>query len=216
MSEHTNFRSLREEYNGRELHCSDLDDDPFSQFDEWYQQALDADVKLPDAMSLATCSPEGHPVARTVVLRGHGPDGFRFFTHLNSRKARHLLDRPEASLLFYWKPFHRQVRIEGKTEQVPREEVETYFAKRPRKSQIAAHVSNQRQAVDSRQKLEDDMEELRRRFEGKDVPCPENWGGFRLKPDRFFFWQGRSGRLHDRFRYRKQEGGSWSIDRISP
>ena len=216
MSDTTDFEKLREDYNGRELDRSDLKADPFDQFDEWFQNALDADVHLPDAMSLATCAPDGQPTVRTVVLRGHGPEGFRFFTGLNSRKAQHLKQNPRTSLTFYWKPFHRQVRIEGEVERVPRDDVEEYFATRPRNSQLAAHVSDQQDVVESRDVLQAELDEARQRFDGQDVPCPDDWGGFLLKPHCFYFWQGRAGRLHDRFRYQHSEDDSWTLDRIAP
>ncbi len=216
MTETTDFESLREDYNGRELDRSDLNEDPFDQFDEWFQNALDADVHLPDAMSLATCSPDGQPSVRTVALRGHGPDGFRFFTNLNSRKAQHLNQNQKACLTFYWKPFHRQVRVEGTVESVAREDVEQYFATRPRNSQLVAHVSDQQEVVEDRDVLQTELDNTRERFDGKEVSCPDDWGGFLLKPHRFYFWQGRSGRLHDRFRYERSDDGGWKIDRIAP
>ncbi len=209
------FEQYREDYNGNELDRSDLLSDPVDQFQKWFDEATTAGVTLPDAMTLATADADGMPSARTVVLRGYGPEGFRFFTNLESRKAQDLQENTRAALTFYWKEFHRQVRLSGPVSSLPREDVEAYFRKRPRESRIAAHVSDQSSVITDRAELEELREQFLERFRNKQIPCPENWGGYRLTPKEYIFWQGRAGRLHDRFRYRKDDG-TWTIQRLAP
>jgi len=209
------YEQFREDYDGRELHKTDLANHPVDQFDRWFSEATDAGVHLPDAMTLATAGDNAAPSVRSVVLRGFDRTGFRFFTHLGSQKAAELRENPRAALKFYWDRFHRQVRLRGPVEPLPREEVETYFGKRPRESQIAAHVSGESETVESRDALERVRDRYRDRFEDGPVPCPDDWGGFRLHPDQFIFWQGRNGRLHDRFRYRETDDG-WTLERLTP
>jgi len=198
----------------RPLDRSDLDPDPVRQFDAWLHE-LESELRAPDAMALATATVDGAPSLRMVLLKDYGPHGFSFYTGYESRKGRELAANPRAALLFYWDSAGRQVRIEGTVEQVPREETERYFASRPRGSRIAALASRQSTVLASRDELEARYAELERDLEGQDVPAPQAWGGFRLTPERYEFWQHRENRLHDRFRYTR-DGDGWKIERLSP
>jgi pyridoxamine 5'-phosphate oxidase len=197
-----------------ELRRSDLDPDPLRQFERWYEEAGQA-VEFPEKASLATATPEGNPSVRMVLAKGFDEAGFRFHTGHDSRKARELSENPRGALLFYWEPLGRQVRVEGPVERVSDEQSQEYFRTRPRGGQIAAWASAQSQVIGSRGELEARVAELERRFEGEDVPLPPHWGGYRLEPEVWEFWQHRESRLHDRFRYRR-DGERWAIDRLSP
>lgn len=207
---------IRRDYADRGLDRDDLVDDPFQQFERWYQQACDNEILEPNAMSLATATAEGRPSLRTVLLKFFDPRGFVFFTNLESRKARELKENPQASLLFPWIALERQVIIGGSVEAVSAAESLTYFLKRPFGSQTAAWASPQSQVLTSRQLLEMKWEEVKRKFREGEVPLPSFWGGFRLVPREVEFWQGRTSRLHDRFRYTRQAEGSWLIERLAP
>lgn len=207
---------IRREYADRGLDRADLVDDPFQQFEHWYQQACDNEILEPNAMSLATATAEGRPSLRTVLLKFFDHRGFVFFTNLESRKARELKENPQASLLFPWIILERQVIIGGSVEAVSSTESLTYFLKRPFGSQTAAWASPQSQVLTSRQMLEMKWEEMKRKFREGEVPLPSFWGGFRLVPREIEFWQGRTSRLHDRFRYTRQAEGSWLIERLAP
>ena len=193
----------------RPLRRSDLDADPLKQFQEWYAQAGN------DAVALATAARDGWPSARMVLLKGADERGFVFHSSYESRKARELAENPRAALLFYWHDLGRQVRVEGDVEQVDRGESETYFKTRPRGGQLAAWTSSQSEPIGTRDELEERFAELERTFEGDEVPLPPHWGGFRLVPETYEFWQHRENRLHDRFRYRRN-GDDWVIERLSP
>ncbi len=206
---------LRRDYAGRPLRREDLDADPVKQFQHWFREALETDVPDANAMALATVSPDGVPSVRTVLLKEIDQRGAVFYTNYGSAKGRDLAANPQASIVFYWTPLSRQVGITGVTEKVSREESEAYFHSRPRGSQLAALASHQSAPLASRQELEDELRQLEARYQGREVPLPHGWGGYRLKPDRFEFWQGRENRLHDRFEYRLREG-VWSIRRLSP
>jgi pyridoxamine 5'-phosphate oxidase len=194
---------------------SDADADPVVQFRRWFDEAEAAGVRAPNAMAIATATPEGVPSVRMVLLKGHGEDGFVFFTGYVSRKAGELDANPCAALLFYWDPLGRQVRVEGTVERVGTEESDEYFASRPRGAQLAAAASRQSSVLRDRDEIDARVAELEHEHVGKDVPRPEHWGGYRLRPDAYEFWQHRENRAHDRLRYRR-DGDGWTIERLSP
>jgi pyridoxamine 5'-phosphate oxidase len=197
------------------LRRADVDPDPLRQFRRWYEDAKGAGVRAPEAMALATSTREGAPSARMVLLKGADEGGFSFYTGYVSRKAAELNANPRAALLFYWDPLGRQVRIEGTVERVPEEESDVYFATRPRGAQLAATASRQSSVLHGREELDERVIELVRDNAGREVPRPEHWGGYRLIPDTYEFWQHREDRLHDRLRYRRDDG-VWTIERLSP
>jgi pyridoxamine 5'-phosphate oxidase len=192
----------------------DVEPDPLRQFETWFAEARAA-VRAPEAMAVATAAENGAPSLRMVLVKGFDERGFVFFTGYDSRKGRDLSANPRAAILFYWDPLGRQVRIEGPVERTSHEENERYFHSRPRASQIAALASEQSQRLDSRDALDARVAELTAELEGRDVPLPPSWGGFRLAPESYEFWQHREDRLHDRLRYRRGEDG-WTIERLSP
>ena len=195
---------------------SSLDADPVAQFSRWLTDATLAGLPEPAAMVLATASLAGRPRARTVLLKGHGPDGFTFYTNKTSRKGRELAENPRACLLFPWHAIRRQVIIEGRVSELSAERSERYFHSRPRASQIGAWASRQSTVLGSRAELDDRYSRLAGRWpETTEVPMPGFWGGYVVTPDLVEFWQGRENRLHDRFRYRLHDGG-WVIERLAP
>lgn len=206
---------LRREYRAAGLDRDQLDDDPVAQFGRWFGEAERAEEIEPNAMTLATSSPDGRPSARIVLLKGFGPDGFVFFSNYASRKGDELAANPNAALVFWWPPLERQVRLEGSVERTTTEESEAYWASRPLGSRLAALASAQSQVLAGREELVRRVEELAARHRDGDVPLPEAWGGYRLVPDAFEFWQGQPNRLHDRFRYTRHQGG-WLVERLSP
>jgi pyridoxamine 5'-phosphate oxidase len=192
----------------------DVDPDPLRQFEAWFQEAAAA-VRAPEAMAVATAAENGAPSLRMVLLKGFDERGFVFFTGYDSRKGRDLSANPRAAILFYWDPLGRQVRIEGPTARTSHEENDRYFHSRPRASQIAALASEQSQKLESRDTLDTHVAALTAELEGRDVPLPPSWGGFRLAPEAYEFWQHREDRLHDRLRYRRGKDG-WVLERLSP
>jgi pyridoxamine 5'-phosphate oxidase len=208
------IRDIRRDYLGRPLSEIDSEPDPFDQFAHWFEQARQTEVD-PTAMALATASREGKPSVRNVLLKGVDHRGFVFYTNYRSRKAREIESGWYASLLFTWRSLERQVRVEGRVERVGPEESDAYFASRPIESRWSVYASDQSEPVDSRDTLELRFNAAREQF-GDDVPRPEWWGGYRVMPEEFEFWQGRPSRLHDRLRYRKLSGGRWQRDRLAP
>jgi pyridoxamine 5'-phosphate oxidase len=193
-----------------------IERDPIKQFQSWFNDGFQAKLPMPDAMSLATVTPDGRPTARMVLLKQVDDEGFVFFTNYQSSKARQLEINPYAALVFYWPQFERQVRVEGKVTKTSAEESAAYFKTRPRESQIGAWASPQSEVISAREVLEQRAHELSDEYCDREIDCPTHWGGFRLKPDRIEFWKGRVGRLHDRLLYELQPDGSWTIKRLAP
>ncbi|MGE5812418.1 MAG: pyridoxamine 5'-phosphate oxidase [Ignavibacteria bacterium] len=192
-----------------------IDKNPFNQFSSWYNLALESNFIHPDAMTLATSSIQGKPSARIVLLKGFDEKGFIFYTNFLSRKGKELTENPFASLSFYWDKIDKQVRIEGTVRKVALTESEEYFHSRPRGSQLGALVSAQSSVIGSREVMENVYKELEKKYAGKEIPLPDNWGGFILMPDCFEFWQSRENRLHDRIRY-SRTSSVWKIERLAP
>jgi pyridoxamine 5'-phosphate oxidase len=198
----------------RPLRKTDLDADPLRQFGAWLHEAGEV-VRAPEAMAIATTTTDSEPSLRMVLLKSFDEHGFVFFTGYESRKGRQLTANPRAALLFYWDPLGRQVRVEGTVERLSPRESDEYFHSRPRGAQLAALASRQSEVLEGRDELDRRYAELERKLQGREVPLPPAWGGFRLAPEAFEFWQHRENRLHDRFRYRRDAGG-WTIERLSP
>jgi pyridoxamine 5'-phosphate oxidase len=210
------YAGFRHEYIGEGLRRADLDPDPIKQFDVWFTAAVQAGIHDANAMALATSSREGKPSARVVLLKDFDESGFVFYTNYASEKGRQLETNPRAAVVLYWMEVERQIRIEGTVERTSREDSERYFHSRPAGAQLGAWASHQSQAIDGRRVLHARLEEMKQRFAKGEIPLPPHWGGYRLKPDRFEFWQGRADRLHDRFRYTRQKDGLWLIERLAP
>ncbi len=193
----------------------DLSKDPFEQFQSWFSEAISKSTKYPEAMTLATCTPDGVPSARVVLFKGLNSKGLCFFTNYESRKSNELIENPRAALVFYWSALDRQIRIEGTIEKVSEKESDDYWGSRPRESCISALTSAQSQLVSSREELEKRFFELIKKYEGQPVPRPAHWGGFCLVPKKFEFWVEGAHRLHDRFCYERTAQG-WRLSRLSP
>jgi pyridoxamine 5'-phosphate oxidase len=213
--DHIDLKTLRREYASRVLDESQVDPDPIAQFRVWFSEALSAQIKDANAMSLATASASGEPAVRTVLLKDVDDRGFVFFTHYASPKGQQLAENPRACLLFYWAELERQVRITGPVSRVPRDVSEAYFQSRPVDSQWAAWTSTQSEEIRDRAMLERQFEEVQARFAGQAVPCPPDWGGYHVAADAMEFWQGRPWRLHDRILYTR-ERHEWRRVRLAP
>jgi pyridoxamine 5'-phosphate oxidase len=198
-----------------ELRKSDVDPDPLAQFRRWYADAEVAEIRVPQAMALATATTDAAPSLRMVLLKSADERGFVFFTGYASRKAGELDANPRAALLFHWEPLGRQVRVEGHVERVAEQESDAYFSTRPRGAQLAAAASQQSSVLRDRAEIDTRVAELAREHEGSDVRRPDHWGGYRLVPEAYEFWQHRDDRMHDRLRYRR-DNGEWVVERLSP
>jgi pyridoxamine 5'-phosphate oxidase len=208
------FADIRREYSGEPLSETESNPDPFAQFSHWFEQVRELEPD-PTAVVLATATRDGRPSARTVLLKGVDARGFVFFTNYNSRKAREIEQTGRATLLFYWASVVRQVRVEGSVERVSEAESDAYFASRPLESRWSVYASNQSEVIESRLALESRYEVARQTY-GDAIPRPGWWGGYRIVPEEFEFWQGRPSRLHDRLRYLRQDEGGWTRDRLAP
>lgn len=206
---------LRREYTRAGLTEADAAPEPLEQFQRWFEEALGAGLHEPTAMTLATATRDGRPSARVVLLKGYDERGFVFYTNYGGRKGRELAENPRAALVFYWGELERQVRLEGSVARLSEEESDAYYRSRPWGSRIGAHASEQSRPVEGRAPLEERVRRLEREYEGRELPRPEEWGGYRLTPEAVEFWQGRESRLHDRLLYRRS-GGSWETERLQP
>ncbi|NJO29093.1 MAG: pyridoxamine 5'-phosphate oxidase [Richelia sp. SL_2_1] len=207
---------LRQDYTLQGLKETEVNSDPFVQFKEWFDQALNANILEPNAMTIATTTKEGVPSARMVLLKDFDDRGFVFYTNYNSQKAQELTENPQAALVFWWAELQRQVRICGKVERVDDRESDQYFYSRPFNSRLGAWASNQSEVIESREVMEQRLQELTEKYQNQDIPRPPHWGGIRVIPTEIEFWQGRSSRLHDRLVYKITEDNSWKIERLSP
>lgn len=210
------IRSLRSSYEQGSLNVDEVSDNPFVQFNRWFNFAIDQEIYEANAMTLATCGSDGQPSARTVLLKEIEVDGFLFYSNYLSKKGLQLKENNKASLLFFWKELERQIRIEGIVEKITPAHSEDYFHSRPRGSQIGAWVSPQSQQI-TRSELDNRKTEFENKFaDQKSIPLPDYWGGYKLKPHYFEFWQGRKNRLHDRISYSPIDPDKWQIKRIAP
>ena len=215
--ENTIISNLREDYTAKTLDITDVSKNPFDQFGVWLQEALSAEVPEPNAMTLATATPEGIPSARIVLLKGYSENGFVFYTNYESHKGQEMAENPNVSLVFVWLDLQRQIRIQGKVKKTSKEQSETYFQSRPKKSQIGAMASAQSRVVENRQVLEENYKRIVKEYEGVEkLPLPNNWGGYCVEPTKIEFWQGRRSRLHDRIVYQLEENNNWKIERFAP
>ena len=211
-----NLADLRRDYSRSGIRRADLLPDAVAQFQLWQQQAIEAALPEPNAMTLATVDSDGSPAARIVLLKGLDVRGFHFYTNYESDKARQLEGHPVAALVFHWVELERQVRVRGRVNPLTRADTEAYFKGRPRGSQLGAWVSRQSQVLPNREALEARLMEVEQQFPGLEVPPPPHWGGFTVAPQTIEFWQGRPSRLHDRFLYTLRSDSTWKLDRLAP
>ena len=211
-----NVADLRKDYQLQGLSETDADLNPFKQFQIWFDQALAAQLPEPNAMTVATVTKSGNPRARVVLLKNFDERGFVFYTNYHSHKGQELADNPQAAIAFWWAELERQVRIEGRVLKVSDRESDEYFHSRPFNSRLGAWASEQSQVIESREVLEQRLQDLKTKYENQDIPRPPHWGGFRVIPTAIEFWQGRPSRLHDRLLYSLLDDGSWQIERLSP
>jgi pyridoxamine 5'-phosphate oxidase len=207
---------LRKDYTLKDLNENEIDKNPFIQFKIWFNQSVAAQLPEPNAMTLATCTPDGKPSARMVLLKDIDEQGFVLFTNYQSQKGQEISVNPQAALVFWWAELERQVRIVGTVEKISSAQSDSYFEVRPPFSRLGAWASNQSQVIANRDVLEAQLIEFQRQYENQEVPRPPHWGGFRVIPQEIEFWQGRSSRLHDRLRYTLIDNGNWKIERLSP
>lgn len=216
MSELSNkISQLRQNYSAEPLTKDTVDSNPFKQFENWFQEALHAELLEPNAMTLATSSKEGIPSARTVLLKHFDDKGFTFFTNYGSKKSKEIDSNPFAALLFAWLPLQRQIKIQGRVEKISTADSLKYFLSRPEGSQLGAWVSEQSSVISSRSILANKLAEIKEKFQNKEVPLPSFWGGYKVIPTKIEFWQGQPSRLHDRLQYSFIDG-EWKIDRLAP
>lgn len=212
----TSVANLRKDYTFQGLSEADAHADPFEQFRIWFDQALAAGLPEPNAMTISTVTSDGKPSARMVLLKDYDEQGFVFYTNYESHKGQQLLQNPWGAITFWWAELERQVRIEGRVEQVSATDSDEYFHSRPRNSQLGAWVSAQSQVIENREVLNERLQQLEKEYKNKEIPRPPHWGGFRVIPTAIEFWQGRPSRLHDRLLYQRSEDGTWKIQRLSP
>lgn len=212
----TDLAALRKEYRLQSLIEKDVEADPVKQFQKWWQQAIESGIEEPNAMTLATCTRDGKPSARIVLLKEIKKHGFVFFTNYDSRKGKEIDENPFVSLVFLWKELERQVRIEGHIEKISDKESDEYFYRRPFESRIGAWSSPQSKVIKSRDILEKNVSHYSEKFQSQNIPRPPNWGGYIVEPSLVEFWQGRPGRLHDRLQYLSNENNLWLIERLAP
>ncbi len=211
-----NTDKLRQQFMAQGLSQDELRSNPFKQFEAWYRQSIESHLYEPGAMSVATVDERGQPWQRIVLLKLYDEKGLVFFTNYESRKAQQIAVNPKVSLLFPWHDLGRQLKITGEAEKVTTAESLKYFTTRPRGSQLGAWASQQSQMISSRSILESMVDNMKKKYANKEVPLPPFWGGYRVKPQTFEFWQARDNRLHDRFIYRRDETGQWFIERLAP
>ena len=214
----SSLAALRQEYALGALNETDVDPDPLRQFQRWLDEAIKAELPEPNALTLATADRTGRPFARVVLLKDCNADGLVFYTNYRSDKGQQLAENPHVALVFLWLELERQVRVEGTVSKVSAAESEAYFRTRPRENRLGALASRQSQLVADRQTLEAHYQQLAAQYpnEEDDIPMPNQWGGYRVKPELFEFWQGRHGRMHDRLRYQRQKDGIWLLERLEP
>ncbi|WP_448871882.1 pyridoxamine 5'-phosphate oxidase [Desulfobulbus propionicus] len=211
-----NIKGLRKEYNNPVLRREMLAADPYEQFECWFQEACSAELPEPNAMTLATVGADGQPTLRTVLLKFFDRKGFVFFTNYGSRKAKQIAENQQVAILFPWIKLARQVAVTGTAEKVSIAESAQYFATRPRESQLGAWISKQSSILGSRQMLMMELEKIKNKFLQGEIPLPDFWGGYRVRPQTIEFWQGQTSRLHDRFLYTREDDGRWSLERLAP
>lgn len=206
---------IRRDYKMQSLLESDVNADPFTQFGHWWNEAINSKIDEVNAMTLATCTNDGVPSARIVLLKGYTEEGFMFFTNYNSHKGHEIEQNPRVSLVFFWKELERQIRVAGAAEKISEAESSAYFLSRPDKSKIGAWASPQSETIAGRQWIEDSYLKYAEQFKDNEMTRPPHWGGYIVKPAKMEFWQGRRSRLHDRIQYTKQQEG-WNIERLAP